>query len=237
MALPLRCRCGHVRGVTREVAPYSAFRFVCYCEDCQAFARFLERPDVLDDAGGTHIFHMPAACVTLTAGADAVRCTSFSAKVLRWYTDCCRTPIANTAVSPRFPVVGLTTKLAAMRESRCSARLSAVSMNAPPSPRCRRTRRLRQRSDSSLAAQQEFSAGGCVGSAGQTRSSTIPPTRRSQSRAYSRGASAVPLERDAPGMSSLRGKSLPGQGTTGAGECFAAGRCGRGSVFPVRGIV
>ena len=47
------------------------------------------------------------ARVKLTAGADAVRCISFSAKVLRWYTDCCRTPIANTAASPRFPVVGL----------------------------------------------------------------------------------------------------------------------------------
>ncbi len=23
--------------------------FVCYCKDCQAFARFLERTDVLDD--------------------------------------------------------------------------------------------------------------------------------------------------------------------------------------------
>ena len=107
MALPLRCRCGHVRGVAREVAPHSSFRFVCYCTNCQAFARFLERPDVLDDAGGTDIVHMPAACVTLTAGADAVCCISFSAKVLRWYADCCRTPIANTAVSPRFPVVGL----------------------------------------------------------------------------------------------------------------------------------
>jgi hypothetical protein len=96
-----------VRGVAREVAPHSAFRFVCYCTNCQAFARFLERPDVLDDAGGTDIVHMPAACVTLTAGADAVRCISFSARVLRWYADCCRTPIANTAASPRFPVVGL----------------------------------------------------------------------------------------------------------------------------------
>jgi hypothetical protein len=60
-----------VRGVAREVAPHSSFRFVCYCTNCQAFARFLERPDVLDDAGGTDIVHMPAACVTLTAGADA----------------------------------------------------------------------------------------------------------------------------------------------------------------------
>ena len=50
---------------------------------------------------------MPAACVTLTAGADAVRCISFSAKVLRWYTECCRTPIANTAAGPGFPVMGV----------------------------------------------------------------------------------------------------------------------------------
>jgi hypothetical protein len=66
VTLPLCCRCGHVRGVAHEVAPYSGFRFVCYCTNCQAFARFLERPDVLDDAGGTDIVHMPAACVTLT---------------------------------------------------------------------------------------------------------------------------------------------------------------------------
>jgi hypothetical protein len=72
--LPLRCRCGHVRGVANEVAPYTGFRFVCYCQDCQAFARFLERPDVLDTAGGTDIFQMPTGRVKLTAGTDAVRC-------------------------------------------------------------------------------------------------------------------------------------------------------------------
>jgi hypothetical protein len=53
--------------------------FASSATNCQAFARFLERPDVLDDAGGTDIVHMPAACVTLAAGADAVRCISFSA--------------------------------------------------------------------------------------------------------------------------------------------------------------
>jgi hypothetical protein len=61
---------------------------------------------VLDTAGGTDIFHMPAGRVKLTAGADAVRCLQFSSRVLRWHTDCCRTPIANTA-GPRFPVIGL----------------------------------------------------------------------------------------------------------------------------------
>ena len=104
--LPLRCRCGDVRGVANMVAPNSGLRFVCYCRDCQAFARFLERPDALDAAGGTDIFHMPAGRVKLTAGTDAVRCLQFSSRVFRWYTACCQTPIGNTA-GPRFPVVGL----------------------------------------------------------------------------------------------------------------------------------
>jgi hypothetical protein len=95
-----------VRGTADDVAPDGGFRFVCYCRDCQAFARFLGRPDVLDSAGGTDIFHIPAGRVTFSAGRDAVRCLHFTSRVFRWYADCCRTPIANTA-GPRFPVVGL----------------------------------------------------------------------------------------------------------------------------------
>lgn len=110
--LPLRCRCGHVHGVARDVSPSAGFRFVCYCTDCQAFARFLasdRQLDHLDAAGGTDIFHTAAGRVTLTAGADAVRCLRLrdGTKVLRWYADCCRTAIANTAASARFPVVAL----------------------------------------------------------------------------------------------------------------------------------
>ena len=71
--LPLQCRCGRVRGVANEVSLSSGFRFICYCKDCQAFARFLERPDVVDPAGGTDIFQMPQGRVKLTTGTDAVR--------------------------------------------------------------------------------------------------------------------------------------------------------------------
>lgn len=105
--LPLRCRCGHVRGIAHDVSPSAGFRLVCYCEDCQAFARFLDRPDVLNAAGGTDIFQVPPGHVKLTAGRDALRCLSLSGKVLRWYAACCRTPIANTAAGARFPVLGL----------------------------------------------------------------------------------------------------------------------------------
>jgi len=109
--LPLSCRCGRVRGVACEVSPSSGFRLVCYCKDCQAFARFLvptQEPDVLDAAGGTDIFQMPPGRARLTAGTDAVRCLRLrdTTAVLRWYTECCRTPIANAA-GPRFPVIGL----------------------------------------------------------------------------------------------------------------------------------
>lgn len=105
--LPLRCKCGRVRGIASGVSPSSGLRFVCYCKDCQAIARFLERRDVLDAAGGTDIFQMPPARVKLTAGTDALRCVRLSSKgVLRWYGDCCRTSIANTA-GPGFPIVAV----------------------------------------------------------------------------------------------------------------------------------
>jgi len=95
--IPLRCLCGRMRGVARAVSPSAGFRFVCYCKNCQAFARFLEQPNILDAAGGTDVFQMPPSQVTFTGGFET----------LRWYADCCRTPIANTAANPRFPVLAL----------------------------------------------------------------------------------------------------------------------------------
>jgi hypothetical protein len=89
------------------MSPSSGFRFVCYCKDCQAFARFLGRADVLDGAGGTDIFQMPPRRVTITAGTDALQCLALSSKVIRWYAECCRTPIANTAAAARFPMVAV----------------------------------------------------------------------------------------------------------------------------------
>jgi len=105
--LRCRCRCGRVRGVARGLSPGTCFRFLCYCHDCQAFARYLGRPDVLDAAGGTDIVHMPPARVKLVHGADQLRCLQLSPKVLRWYAGCCRTPIANGAASASFPAIAI----------------------------------------------------------------------------------------------------------------------------------
>jgi hypothetical protein len=107
--VPLRCRCGHVQGRASAVSPSKVLRFICYCRDCQAFARFLQRLDVLDHAGGTDIVHMAAGQITLTAGSDALRCLRLAAnsRVLRWYTECCSTPVGNSAIGSRFPAIAL----------------------------------------------------------------------------------------------------------------------------------
>ena len=135
-----------------HVSPSSGFRFVCYCKDCQAFARFLDRTDVLDAAGGTDIFQMAAGRVKLTAGAEALRCLRLSDKVLRWFADCCHTPIGNTAATPRFPMVAVIhpfmdhagdihSRDDVLGPPRCSlfdrSAIGPLPSNAPPPPSAR----------------------------------------------------------------------------------------------------
>ena len=51
-----------------------------------------------DPAGETDKFQVPPGRVKLTAGTEAVRSLRLSETgVLRWFADCCRTPIGNTA--------------------------------------------------------------------------------------------------------------------------------------------
>ena len=107
MAVRLRCRCGKLQG---EVDPRGvAARAVCYCKDCQAFARFLGREaDVLDAAGGTEVAASLPSAVRFTSGLEHLGCMSLSPRGLyRWYATCCNTPIGNTPREPTTPYVGL----------------------------------------------------------------------------------------------------------------------------------
>ncbi len=102
---PLRCRCGSLQGRVRVTR--TATRALCYCLDCQAYARFLGG-DLLDAAGGTEVVAMSPGNVRLESGLQSLACLSLSPRgILRWYADCCRTPIANTPRNPRVPYVGL----------------------------------------------------------------------------------------------------------------------------------
>lgn len=125
--LPLRCRCGAVRGVASE--PTKQNRVVCYCDDCQAFARFLGRDDLLDALGGSDICQMALSRLRITEGREHLRCMRLSDKGLwRWYTDCCRTPVGNTLPSPRFPFVGVSAALFEAQGSALDAQVGPPHM-------------------------------------------------------------------------------------------------------------
>ena len=107
MGIALRCRCGKLRG---EVdAARVAARAVCYCKDCQAFARYLGAEDaVLDAAGGTEVEATLPAAVRFTGGLEHLACMSLSPKgIYRWYAACCNTPVGNTPRNPAMSYVGL----------------------------------------------------------------------------------------------------------------------------------
>ena len=103
----IKCRCGAVSGTLFK--PESANRCVCYCKDCQAFARFLgNESDILDQDGGSDIIQTDPSNVTFHSGKEHLACMRLSEKgLLRWYASCCNTPIGNTPPSMNLPFVGL----------------------------------------------------------------------------------------------------------------------------------
>ena len=107
--LPIRCSCGALRGVARGVSPSRGNRVICYCADCQSFAHFLGRAtEILDRSGGTDIFQTSPARIEITQGRERLASMRLTPKgLLRWYADCCKTPIGNTAITREIPFVGL----------------------------------------------------------------------------------------------------------------------------------
>lgn len=106
MPLSLHCECGQVQGRVDTGQAY--VRAACYCSDCQAYARFLGRPAIIDADGGTDIVAMNPSAVHITSGHQHIACMSFSGKgLLRWYADCCRTPLGNTSRDAMVSYVGM----------------------------------------------------------------------------------------------------------------------------------
>jgi hypothetical protein len=106
--IPLRCRGGAVRGAANDISPQTGSHIVCYCDDCQAYCRFLGRDDIVDTHGGTRIFQLAPAQVIISQGQEQLVCMRLSDKgMIRWYTQCCRTPVGNTMPMPGLPFVGI----------------------------------------------------------------------------------------------------------------------------------
>jgi hypothetical protein len=82
---------------------------VCYCRDCQAFARFLgQESETLDAQGGSDVVQTLPKNVTFTQGTDALACMRLTDKgMVRWYAGCCKTPIGNTLENSKISFIGL----------------------------------------------------------------------------------------------------------------------------------
>lgn len=133
----LQCRCGSLKGYVETSNPVN--RAVCYCKDCQAFAHFLGRPsEILDGNGGTDVIQTLPAKVTFTQGREALACMRLSEKgLVRWYANCCNTPIGNTAANYRVSFVGLIhncleTAPASLNDSFGPVRMWSFTKNAKP---------------------------------------------------------------------------------------------------------
>ncbi|MCA9600662.1 MAG: DUF6151 family protein [Polyangiales bacterium] len=95
--MKIRCDCGRFEAELRGFPRNSPGRLVCYCDDCQAFARAIGRDDVLDPYGGTEVVPVYPRETFFLKGRELLRCNRLTPRGLfRWTTTCCNTPIANT---------------------------------------------------------------------------------------------------------------------------------------------
>jgi hypothetical protein len=107
MTHPIRCSCGKLEGTLTRT--HKENRGICYCTDCQAFARYLRRAEqILDRSGGTDIIQTTPNNVTFTNGIEHLACMRLTPNgLLRWYASCCNTPIGNTLANYKLSFVGL----------------------------------------------------------------------------------------------------------------------------------
>lgn len=172
MAQDLSCRCGHM-GWSVETGA-GGTHVICYCADCQTFARHLGQSETaLDADGGTEIFQTLPDAVRITRGADSLALLRLGPKgLMRWYAGCCNTPIANTLANPRtLPFIGMILPPGQPGFGAVTARVNTAAARHP-------------------VAQHGFAATGAalLGRAlkarltGRTGSPCLPPTARPASR-------------------------------------------------------
>ena len=103
----IQCQCGKLTGEIQGKGV--SCRGVCYCADCQTFAKFLGRPgEVLDAHGGTEVVQVAQPRVAFLQGQAHLAAVRLSPKgIVRWYAACCKTPIGNTLINPKVSFFGL----------------------------------------------------------------------------------------------------------------------------------
>lgn len=104
----LSCTCGAFQAEVAQPDARHGNHLICYCADCRAYLHHLGRAELLDADGGSRIFQVMPDQIRVTQGLETLAVLRLAPKgIYRWYTTCCKTPIANTVGSPKFPFAGL----------------------------------------------------------------------------------------------------------------------------------
>ncbi len=106
-SLLFSCRCGTVKGVIEKADPREGDFVVCHCTDCQAFAQRFDAADrVFGDHAGTLLYQSRCARMRVESGLGELRCLHLTDKpTLRWYAQCCDTPLFNSFKNGTIPYV------------------------------------------------------------------------------------------------------------------------------------
>ena len=104
----LSCLCGTFQATIQDASPRTGNHAICYCVDCQAFARHLgQGVRILDAAGGTQLYQTQPCQVRIDAGAEQLAVLQMAeGGPYRWYAGCCDTPLCNTLRRAKVPFVG-----------------------------------------------------------------------------------------------------------------------------------
>lgn len=122
------CQCRTLAGTVELPNLQSLTRLVCYCEDCQAYARHLspEKP-VLGLHGGSDMLQLSPAHFHIHRGIEKLgnlRLTESG--IYRWHATCCNSSLCNTPQNPAMPYIGLMTNILAGSHKTLDNRIGPV---------------------------------------------------------------------------------------------------------------
>jgi len=104
--LSFQCSCGEVAGKLRDIGTLAGDQLVCHCSDCLAFIRFCNPNRVPAVVDGVQLFMTRVSRMTITSGKEKLACVHLTDKpMLRWYSECCRTPLFHTVDTGWYPFV------------------------------------------------------------------------------------------------------------------------------------
>ncbi|WP_171236787.1 DUF6151 family protein [Ruegeria sp. HKCCA6837] len=103
--LAFSCRCGSLQGRVSARGVRQGTHVECFCRDCRAAQLYFKQPDPAP--GAVDILQMAPEEIEITAGGQFIAAMKLSPNgMLRWYANCCNTPLATTPPSASLPFAG-----------------------------------------------------------------------------------------------------------------------------------